>query len=29
MKFIVHVSLAAQKFNEALRDGSAGKKKWG
>jgi hypothetical protein len=26
MKFIVHVSLAAQKFNEALRDGSAGKK---
>jgi hypothetical protein len=26
MKFIVHVSLPAQKFNEALRDGSAGKK---
>jgi hypothetical protein len=26
MKFIVHVSLPAHKFNEALRDGSAGKK---
>jgi len=26
MKFIVHVSLPAPKFNEALRDGSAGKK---
>jgi hypothetical protein len=26
MKFIVQISLPAQKFNEALRDGSAGKK---
>jgi hypothetical protein len=26
MKFIVHISLPAHKFNEALRDGSAGKK---
>ena len=26
MKFIVHVSLPAQPFNEAVRDGSAGKK---
>jgi len=26
MKFIVHVSLPVQRFNEALRDGSAGKK---
>ena len=26
MKFIVHVSLPAQRFNEAVRDGSAGKK---
>jgi hypothetical protein len=26
MKFIVQISLPAHKFNEALRDGSAGKK---
>lgn len=26
MKFLVHVSLPPQKFNDAVRDGSAGKK---
>jgi hypothetical protein len=26
MKFIVHISLPVQRFNEALRDGSAGEK---
>jgi hypothetical protein len=26
MRFIVHVSMPAEKFNEALRDGSAAKK---
>jgi hypothetical protein len=26
MRFIAHISLPAQKFNEVLRDGSAGKK---
>ena len=26
MRFLMHISLPAEKFNEALRDGSAGKK---
>jgi len=26
MRFVVHISLPVEKFNEALRDGSAGKK---